>query len=261
MAKKKTSAPEGALVLAAPASLAALGDMFDPSLVSGAATAASGGGIAPFIKVDADEKVLMDGVTEIGDTLDVVILGAAVEHALYPKAYQAGEHETPVCFYVGPSEADAKPDALSTAPQAATCATCAKNAFGSHPSGRGGKACGQRRRLLLLVLGDNDDPSEAPLRRLRVPPTSAKFVDAYVRLILGHGRPVQSVVTTVKLEKDPKNKVNVRFAPKRPLNDRAALEAIARRVEEGKPELFSGWTPKAKQGAVEAKTGRRVVRR
>lgn len=255
MAKKPVK--ETGLVLRPSAALAELRKLFDPSLVS-ASVDASGGGIAPFLKLE--DGVIMDGQNDLGDELDLIILGIATEHALFPGAYVANQISEPTCFYVGKTDKGAAPDPKSPVKQAASCADCPKNAFGSASNGRKGKACTQRRRLLVLPLGDQDDPAKAPLRRLRVPPTSTKFIDGYVKMVESFG-PLQAVVTRLTLVQDKTDRFHATFAPHRVLEP-ADVEAAAARLSVGEAELFASWTPSDKPAREEKgkPPGRRVVR-
>jgi hypothetical protein len=194
----------------------------------------------------------------IGKELAAVILGVSVDHALYPGRYQKGKPSNPVCFYTGPSEDDAAPDPKSPQPQAASCAKCVKNAFGS---GQGNaKACRQTRRLLILPLGEHEDPADAPLYRLRVPPTSIKHIVQYANLIASYKRPIQSVVTGIKFQGHETNRFEVKFTALRPLTPEQ-LEVISRRATEGKDALFAAPMGTSKADAEPAKGGRRIVRR
>lgn len=237
MARKKTDvAPGGALMpFDSWTPLAELEGVFDRSLVAGAKS--SSGGIAPMISTE--DGVMRDGANEIGDTLDAVILGVVVEHQLYPGRYVKGKRSSPVCFYVGPDEENAAPHETSPEKQATSCGTCIKNTFGSAGGGSNAKACRQGRRLLILPLGENDDPASAQLRRLRVPPTSIKYISAYVKEVEARGFEVSSVVTRISVAGHEKNRFEMQFSPLRPLRSREQLLAAARQAAKGKDELFA----------------------
>jgi hypothetical protein len=225
----KAVVPAGAF-----SALANIEGLFDASLTAGAKGAS--GGIAPFISTE--DGVLRDGANEIGNELDVVILGVVVEHALYPGRFVKGQRSSPVCFSIGTDEEAAAPHPTSPQAQADTCASCIKNAFGSAGGGSNAKACRQSRRLLVMPLGERDSIESAPLRRLRVPPTSIKNIAAYVGKVEAV-RPLQTVVTRITVSPHEKYRFEVTFTPLRPISDREDLEAIARRVGEGKDALFA----------------------
>jgi len=168
-----------------------------------------------------------------------VILGIAVEHQLYPGRYVKGKRSSPICFYVGPDEEKAAPHETSPDKQSGSCATCIKNTFGSAGGGSNAKACRQGRRLLILPLGENDDPSTAPLRRLRVPPTSIKYISAYVDEVEARGFEVPSIVTRISVARHEKNRFEMTFHPRRPLRSKDELLAVARQAAKGKGELFA----------------------
>lgn len=257
MAKKKlTGSSAVELFIPTDSQVAAYEGVFDESLTAGAAGSA---GLFPFISTE--DGIMKLGANVIGRELDAVILGVAVDHCLYPSDYKKGQPSAAICFYIGSSEEDAAPHATSPQPQAKTCATCVKNAFGS---GRGNaKACRQSRRLLIMPLGPKDDPTTAPLYRLRVPPTSIKHVAGYKSLLDSYKRPIQSVVTHIEFSGHEQNRFEVKFKPLRPLDDRDLLQTLARRAIEGKDALFlpplvgSG---KQQTKAAPAPGGRRIVR-
>jgi len=77
-----------------------------------------------------------------------VILAASdtLTKAWYEKAFVPGSTEAPDCF-----SNDGKVPAPGVAkPQASNCATCPKNAFGSHPVTGRGKACSDRKMIVLV---------------------------------------------------------------------------------------------------------------
>jgi hypothetical protein len=253
--KKTTKSPSSALVLSAPSAsaLAAYDGLFDSTLTEAAEGET---GIAPFISTT--DGVMKHGEIEIGKELDVIILGVAVEHALYPQAYSKGKPSNPVCFFVGRNEKDAAPDSSSPQKQGTSCAQCVKGAFGSAPNGRA-KACRQTRRLLLLPTASPLDP-DGQLYRLRVPPTSVKHLRAYVAKVRAY-RPVETVVTRVEFVGHDKNRFEVKFTAVDKLDDRALLQALARRAAEAKDTLFALPTVGTADEAKPVQGGRRIVKR
>jgi hypothetical protein len=258
---KKTKAIEhraqSALMLSSPASsaLALYDELFDSELTAGAAGET---GIAPFISTT--DGVMKHGEIEIGTELDAVILGIAVEHALYPQAYSKGKPSNPVCFYVGAKEEDAAPDPKSPQKQGATCEKCLKGAFGSASNGVA-KACRQTRRLLILPVSHPLDP-EAQLYRLRIPPTSVKHLRKYVKKVETFKRKVQGLVTHIEFSGHDKNRFEVGFEAREYIEDVGVLRALSRRISEAKSALYQLPMVTA-DGDVAApvKGGRRIVKR
>lgn len=99
------------------------------------------------------------GEDDLGRELVVVVLDAIRENVYYDKPYRADEPQTPKCFAFGRLLRDMAPEIEAMReypghfePQAANCQSCPKNQWGSARQGRG-KACGNRRRLLLIPAG------------------------------------------------------------------------------------------------------------
>ena len=84
----------------------------------------------------------------------VLIAGAeSITKAWYSKGYVPGSVEAPDCF----SNDSKTPAPGVKAPQCANCASCPKNAFGSHPVTGRGKACGDRKMVVLVWEGLPDE--------------------------------------------------------------------------------------------------------
>lgn len=96
------------------------------------------------------------GVTQILDQRSIrcvlVASSQTLTKAWYEKAFTPGSNEAPDCF-----SNDGKVPAPGVAkPQHANCAGCPKNAFGSHPTTGRGKACGDRKLVVVVWEGDPD---------------------------------------------------------------------------------------------------------
>jgi len=122
-----------------------------------------GAGIKPSaprlgITITRQFTVTRGGGTQIlpNPTVNVVLLGAAptLNKAWFAKAYVPGSDAQPDCF----SDDGKAPAAGAEHKQSANCSTCPKNAFGSHPITGRGKACGDRKRVALVLA---DEPGTA----------------------------------------------------------------------------------------------------
>lgn len=83
-----------------------------------------------------------------------VIIAASdtLTKAWYEKTYEAGNFDAPDCF-----SNDGKVPAPGVAkPQHSNCAACPKNAFGSHPVTGRGKACNDRKMIVMVWQGAPD---------------------------------------------------------------------------------------------------------
>jgi len=113
---------------------------------------------------------------------------------------KAAENERPMCW----SDNGVGPSNESLTPQSETCATCPHNSWGSAVSqmtGKGIKACSDRKKLAVIVPEHNSDT----VYLLNVPPASFGNLVAYVKKLAGHSlnnRKVElyDVITELKIE-------------------------------------------------------------
>jgi len=178
------------------------------------------------------------GETALGDTLQVVIVGAIRENVYYAGEFDPTTPEPPSCFALGYDEKQLAPPAELEGKQADACAGCWANAWGS---GKGrGKACKNTLRLAVIP-ADTVTPAalaKATGARLRLPVTSVGAFAAYVKALKEvSGRPVSSVVTEVVLSPDPKTQYKVSFAAVKELNLQPVLDAVDTRITEAGPLL------------------------
>lgn len=160
-------------------------------------------GALPSNKIGLKGKqfTLPDGQKSDGP-LECVILDFVWTMVHYPGAFNSNNPQAPNCFAVGrenPEGGELKPHESVSKPQGKDCASCAKNQWGSAPSGSG-KACKNQRRL--VVVPPNFDENTEPMT-MYVSPGGLKNFDKYVaRLNNEQGvLPVQ-VVTEVAFDKD-----------------------------------------------------------
>lgn len=161
------------------------------------------------LKVD-DKKVE-------GNKLQVVIACYGRVNTYFEKEFddEAAKGETPDCYAFGDAQPGAeetmKPHAAAPRKQAEQCQGCKWNEFGS---GKGnGKACGNRRKL--LVFAPSDDPEslvKGQLRQIDVPPGSLKNWGNYLSSIeevtpLGH----LGVVTEISTEPSDRGAYRLTF--------------------------------------------------
>lgn len=107
----------------------------------------------------------------------------------YPR-YNPKTKEPPVCWALGKNVKEMRPSPNAPKPQAADCASCPMNQFGSDGDG---KACANTRQL---VVAAPDDTAEAPLMTVSVSSTSLKFFDSHVNTVAKlHKLPPIGVVT------------------------------------------------------------------
>lgn len=205
---------------------------------------------------------------EIADNkLVSIILDHALVNAIYENDFNPDETEPPCCYAIGREEDEMGPaDGVKGYPELSfdqktrkmvrtgnfivhqgTCKTCPANQFGSDERGGKGKACGNRRRLIIMSATDATPEAikQAEVYNLSLPPTSLQGWAVYVKGIRGNfNRPPFAMVTEIstvphktwfKFTFKPVNVVD--------LNMIAAIKAKQASIEE---QLLQGWdlTPK-----------------
>jgi hypothetical protein len=164
--------------------------------------------------MDAEFILGEDTFTEFS----AIVLDTAHVHAYYTTGYDPDDPIPPACFAVGLAHDDVvmSPVGESPEPQSKTCDKCAKNEFGTADTGKG-KACSQRRRLLLLAVEDPnnlhpDNIAASDVAVLNIPTTSIKNWRAYASHVKKHEKVyMQQVVTSFKIVKDKKTRHKVEF--------------------------------------------------
>lgn len=140
----------------------------------------------------------------LGDELTVVIVAFGFENAFYTESFDPDDRRPPACAAVGFDQAALVPMANAPERQAASCAECEHNKWGSAEKGRG-KACKNVIRLALIGAAELDaDPSAIDVLRLDVPPTSNanfnKFVKGADKVL---HRPPEGLITVISFDDDP----------------------------------------------------------
>ena len=97
-----------------------------------------------------------------GAIVDVVLVNASRQLAktYYAKPFSSGDREMPDCWSLD----SIRPDQSIVKPVNPTCQDCPKNAFNSAPSGRGGKACQDSKRVIVTTADQlaNQEPPLPP---------------------------------------------------------------------------------------------------
>lgn len=199
-----------------------------------------------------------------GNQFAAIILDVVRLNTLYATAFNPQSVEPPVCYAIGRNDAEMAPhpdmqrDLNWFKPQAARCGACPHNEFGSHRSGNG-KACANRRRMLLLLAGayaqgpqgpvlqpitDLAHYATSPLLTMTIPPTSAGGWGEFVRgAAANYQRPPFGVIARVHLYTHPKHgKEAVGFEALAPTPDDWG-PTIIRRHQEAATEIMEGFEP------------------
>lgn len=200
-------------------------------------------------KIKTTDKVftLPDGSQDEGP-LSLVIVDFVSRNKYYTGRYDPNTLEPPVCFAVGKSLRDLKPSAQSSEPQAASCAECPLNQFGSEGKG---KAC-KNSRYLTVLPPDTTDPA-ADLMTLEVSPTGVSKFDAMVGTVAKlYGVPPVGVSLDVSFDQT-KTYPSLVFSNPQPLTDDLIVAFASRRPEAdmilmAEPDMAPAMPPPAPRG-------------
>ncbi len=178
----------------------------------------------------------------------VIIVDHGFENTYYRGAYDPKNIESPFCFSMGRKEDELAPHesvvkAGQQMDEGQGCASCALNQFKSAGGGRNGKACSNRRRLLLLSAGDLDNAGrfkpydakalkELDLGLLKLPPTSINPWATFVKqLKAAYARPPHGVIAIITLEKDASTQQKFSFEYVANVPDKLMAVVMERRKE------------------------------
>lgn len=159
----------------------------------------------PHIKLNSTRFQAVEGDNEYTINaleLPVVILRAApgVRKAWYATKYNPNSSDPgrgPDCF----SQDSIKPHGASTTPQAANCASCPHNAFGSGTDQDGkptkGKACSDNKQLAIFTQAAAQAGAENTIFGMKLPPASLKNFAVYVKSLSSKRVPLSASLTIV----------------------------------------------------------------
>lgn len=129
----------------------------------------------------------------LGEPLDVIVLGFSFLNEFYDTDYDPDDRTPPACYAVNMQEDDLVPPEDVRDRQAQNCEACPHNQFGSADKGKG-KACGNKRRLAVMLA--NDTSADPQVVLLKLPPSALKVWASYVKnLAKVLQRPPYGVIT------------------------------------------------------------------
>lgn len=213
---------------------------------------------------------IRNGVMSVGDQaipgnqFAAIILDVARLNTFYNGPFNPQSIEPPVCYAIGRNDAEMAPhpdmarDLNYFRPQAERCGACPHNEFGSGRTGTG-KACSNRRRMLLLLAGtyvpgphgmtlqpftDVNHYATSPLLTMTIAPTSAAGWGEFVRgAATNYRRPPFGVIARVHLYMHPKHgKEAIGFEALAPTPDEWGPTVIQRH-HEATQEIAEGYDP------------------
>lgn len=187
-----------------------------------------------------------EGTPVPGNTITVIVLAHAVEHAYYTRAFDPNNLVNPDCFALSVTGQNMVPHPLAASLQAETCATCPQFEWGSDPKGGRGKACKEGRRLVVMAAREDmtaEYVASTELGFMKVPVTSIKNWANYVNIVSSlYQRPPWAVATKISVVPDARTQFKVNFEPAGVI-DAAVLSALASRKEAAQAIALQPWEP------------------
>lgn len=182
----------------------------------------------------------INGIAMKGNKAPVVVIHSIFENQLYADKYDPNNLQPPVCFAFAEKDEDLKPHPDAAQPQAASCAECPKNAWGSDPGGGKGKACKNVRRLAMISANDLDEISKAEVALAKLPVTSVKNWSSYANQIANVLKiPPLAVITEISTEPDAKTQFQVNFQLMDKIEDGEKIKALLGKRRDTTPLIFA----------------------
>jgi hypothetical protein len=196
-----------------------------------------------------------NGVAVPGNKLNCIVIDHCIEYVYYKEKFDPDNPTAPECFAL--SQQDAKkmvPHEAAMEPQAESCVKCKHNAFGSADTGRG-KACGNKRRLVLIPEDALNDLESAEAAMFSVPVTSCRNWQGYVdNLATALRRPPLAVITEISCAPHAKHQVEVTFKLKSQIDRGDQIEALISKQEALNAMLMKPYEQQEKQEKPAPKT-------
>jgi len=190
-----------------------------------------------------------------GNTFECVILDSMHENNYYEKRFNPKKPENPTCFAFGRDESVMAPHAMSKSAQSETCATCQWNKWGSARDQDGkptrGKACAQKRRLMLLprdALGSAQNIAKSEVAYLRISVTSVKNWAQYAKSLLAqYKQPPIAFVTRISVQRDQETQFKILFEEVEPITDEATMGALLDKMDASADEFAKPYEQQEEQ--------------
>ena len=219
-----------------------------------------------------------------GNQAAVVILDRVFENLFYSTRFNPDIIAPPICYAFGRGKDHLREMAPYPGmqidpyfvPQSNNCAACPQNVMGTSETGRG-KACKNSERIAVIPAGYYgtaknsrelelhlfDDPvhfEQCDMAFLKVPVTSTRYIDEYIRQLGRDSLPPYAMITRLWVEPDPKYQVQVRFEPieRAP---QALIPALIRRNAEAVESIIRPYQAPQEQQSASSPGGLRGLRR
>lgn len=180
------------------------------------------------------------GIAVKGNKVPVIVIHSLFENQWYKNRYDPNNVQPPHCFAFAEKDEDLKPHPDSAEPQAASCAECPKNAWGSDPDGGKGKACKNVRRLAMISPNDLGNVAKAEVALAKLPVTSVKNWSSYANQIANVLKiPPLAVITEMSVEPDAKTQFQVNFSLVDKIEDGEQIKALLGKRRDTTPLIFA----------------------
>lgn len=193
---------------------------------------------------------------DLGEELEVVVLGFVYYNEYFDVPFDTDNPSSPACYALANTVGDLAPADNSPDRQADDCANCEMNAWGSAATGKG-KACGNKRRVAVVSTEDlGNDPEDIEIALIKVPVTSGKDFDKFVKGVNKTlKRPIYGITTSITFDAD-EDFERLKFKPVDKIGDPELLEKIEAKLDEALDMLNAGHDPSNYRGGEDAKQQR-----
>jgi hypothetical protein len=176
------------------------------------------------------------------DKVQCVVVNSVFENMWYKSKYDPDNPQSPSCYAIAEQEDDLKPHKDAEAPQAATCAECPKNAWGSDPSGGRGKACKNVRRLAMIASTDLQAVPKAEVAVAKLPVTSVGNWSSYANQIASVLKlPPLAVITEMVVVPSNKTIFQVEFSLVDKITDGAVIQELLGKRKDTMDLMYAGY--------------------
>ena len=187
------------------------------------------------VTVSFRSGIISIGGAEVADNkLPCIVVGAVYENRYYAGKWDPEVVESPECFALSMDGTGMTPHSNVVEPQAAECDGCPMAEWKSDPSGRGGKACKEIRKLILLPMTPGiteEDIPKVEMAIAKLPVTSVRNWSIYVNECSAlHQMPTWAMGTVITVKPDAKTQFKVGFEDAGPLPQAIAMAVNERRT-------------------------------
>lgn len=176
--------------------------------------------------------------------LECVVVSSGWARSFFDRPYDPDDQDPPECFANALEQSDLIAHTNVPSPMASSCSEkeCEYAVFGSAKQGKG-PACKTRRKLIVMPVSGLDDPAEAEIALLALPPTSGKNWSVYAKQISDrYGLPPWGVVTMITVRPHPKKMFEATFEFVREVGSDTALAGIHSRIHEAEEIILKPYT-------------------